>query len=113
MNIKDLRQDLKQWGRFWSDKESLQGYASKSSIHRCGEVLRTGLWISSDKHLFSHQADSIYVPFYIKAIDSAVITLPEVQRAVVTRRYIKEVFLTPTEKLALLHAESALLAELY
>ncbi len=113
MNIKDLRQDLKQWGRFWSEKEALQGYASTSATARCCQVLQTGIWASSDKHLFSHQADSIYVPFYIKAIDSAVVTLPDVQRAVVTRRYIKVVMLSSTEKLALLNAETALLAELY
>lgn len=113
MTITDLREQLKFWGLFWASKESLQGYASTSVTERCCEVLRTGIWISSDKHLFSHQADSIYVPHYIKAIDKAVIMLPIPQRAAVNRRYIKQASLNSTERLALLHAETALFGEIY
>lgn len=113
MTITDLRQQLKFWGLFWASKESLQGYASTSVTARCCEVLQTGIWISSDKHLFSHRADSIYVPHYIKAIDTAVITLPIPQRAAVNRRYIKQARLNSTERLALLHAETALFGEIY
>lgn len=113
MTINDLRSELKAWGKFWAAKETLQGYASKSVTARCCEVLQTGIWASSDRHLFSHHADNIYVPWYIKRVDVAVVTLPVPQRAAVTKRYIKVLPLSSTERLALLHAETALFGEIY
>lgn len=110
MNIKELRSELKQWGNFWASKEALQGYASTSVTERCCEVMRTGVWISSDKHLFSHHSDSIYVPNYINHIDKIIRPLPVPQKAVINRRYIKQVKLSSTEKIALLHAETHLLS---
>lgn len=109
MNIKELRAELKHWGKFWANKESLQGYASTSVTERCCEVMRTGVWISSDKHLFSHYSENIHVPDYIKRIDKMVRPLPVPQKAVITRRYIKQVTLSSTERLALLHAETNLI----
>lgn len=113
MTINDLRAELKAWGNFWAAKEALQGYASKSVTARCCEVLQTGIWASSDRYLFSHHADNIYVPWYINRVDVAVVTLPPPQRAAVTKRYIKSQRLTSTERLALLHAETALFGEVF
>lgn len=109
MNIRELRGELKAWGRFWAEKETLQGYASNSVTARCCEVLKTGIWASSDKYLFSHHADNIYVPWHIARIDHALLNLPNPQKAVITKRYIKQTQLNSTERLALLHAETYLL----
>jgi hypothetical protein len=70
-------------------KEELQGYASTSVTARCCEVMRTGVWISSDKHLFSHQSDSILPPEWVLVIDKAVSSLSPAQKAVINAFYIK------------------------
>lgn len=89
MNIKQLRAELRAWGRYWASKEELQGYASTSVTERCCEVMRTGVWISSDKHLFSHQSDSILPPLWVLVIDKAVSNLSVCQKVVVTAVFIK------------------------
>lgn len=89
MNIKQLRAELRAWGRYWASKEELQGYASTSVTERCCEVMRTGVWISSDKHLFSHQSDSILPPQWVLVIDKAVSSLSPTQKAVINTYYIK------------------------
>lgn len=111
MNIKQVRKELIYWGRFWASRESLQGYASTSVTERCCEVLKTGIWASSDKHLFNHQSDNIFVPQCFKALDSIVFTLPVPQRAAINRRYIKLAKLTNTERIALINAEMTILSE--
>lgn len=110
MNVKELDKLLQSWGRFWSARESLQGYASTSVTERCCQVMRTGIWASSDKHLFSHQADQVYVPEWVKDIDRCVEQLPTPQRLVINRRYIKEVRLSNTERIALWHAKAQILS---
>lgn len=77
MKIKQLRAELNAWGRYWAAKEALQGYASVSVTERCCEVMRTGICISSDKHLFSHHADSILPPEWVEILDNYVQRLPE------------------------------------
>lgn len=109
MNIKQLRAELRAWGRYWASKEQLQGYASTSVTERCCEVMRTGVWISSDKHLFSHQSDSILPPQWVLAIDNAVSSLSPSQKAVINAVFIKNNKPTETIKLTLLKAESELL----
>lgn len=109
MTLKDLRAELKQWGRFWAEKESLQGYSATSVTARCCEVLKTGIWTTSDKFLFSHQSDNIYVPWYVAKIDGAMVGLPAPQKAAINKRYVKQCVLSSTERLALLHAETAML----
>lgn len=89
MNIKQLRAELRAWGRYWASKEELQGYASTSVTERCCEVMRTGVWISSDKHLFSHQSDSILPPEWVLVIDNAVSSLSPAQKAVINAAFIK------------------------
>ena len=113
MTINDLRSELQAWGKFWAEMEALQGYANKSVTARCCELLQTGIWASSDRLLFSHHADNIYVPWYIKRIDDAVVQLPVPQRAVITKRYIKTIRLSSTERLALLNAEMTLFGEVF
>lgn len=110
MNIKELDKLLRDWGRFWAQKESLQGYAATSVTERCCQVLKTGIWASSDKHLFNHQADNMYVPDWIAAIDRCLPDLPPAQRRAINRRYIKMVRLNNTERIALWHAQTHLLA---
>jgi hypothetical protein len=109
MNIKQLRAELRAWGRYWATKEELQGYASTSVTERCCEVMRTGVWISSDKHLFSHQSDSILPPEWVLVIDNAVSSLSPTQRSVITAKFIKNKQIDGQESMHLAKAESFLL----
>ena len=110
MNVKELDKTLQSWGKFWASRESLQGYASTSVTERCCQVMRTGIWASSDKHLFNHQADQVFVPEWVKGLDRCVEQLPVPQRRVISRRYIKQVRLTNTERIALWLAQAQLLS---
>lgn len=110
MNIKQLRAELRAWGRYWASKEELQGYASTSVTERCCEVMRTGVWISSDKHLFSHQSDSILPPQWVLVIDKAVSSLSPAQKAVINAVFIKNKKLDSFQKMQLCKAEVHLLA---
>ncbi|NQY64723.1 MAG: hypothetical protein HRT38_13510 [Alteromonadaceae bacterium] len=67
--IKDVRFELKQWGDFWVRQELGQGYSSKSNVQAIKEACQVGCASSSDLHLFSHRADSIFVPAHIEVID--------------------------------------------
>jgi hypothetical protein len=109
MNIKQLRAELRAWGRYWASKEELQGYASTSVTERCCEVMRTGVWISSDKHLFSHQSDSILPPDWVLVIDKAVSSLSPLHRSVINAAFIKKKTLGRPNQLSLAKAESELL----
>ena len=64
-----MRLELKQWGDFWACQEEGRGYSSKSNVQAIKEACQVGSAISSDLHLFSHRADSIYVPAHIEVID--------------------------------------------
>lgn len=110
MNIKQLRADLRVWGRYWASKEELQGYTRTSVTERCCEVMRTGVWISSDKHLFSHHSDSILPPEWVLVIDKAVASLTPAQKAVINAFYIKNSKLDRLGHLQLGKAEVAILA---
>lgn len=110
MNIEQMKDQLSCWGKFWAEKESLQGFASKSQVQRCTEVLRTGIWASSDKFLFNHRADSIYVPDWVAKIDKAVEQLKPDQKAIINKRYIKNIKLRGIEKTNLYHAVMAVSA---
>lgn len=112
MNIKQLRAELRAWGRYWASKEELQGYASTSVTERCCEVMRTGVWISSDKHLFSHQSDSILPPQWVLVIDKAVSSLNPAQKAVINAFFIKSKHIGLTSKMVLKKAELQLLENL-
>ena len=109
MNIKQLRAELRAWGRYWASKEELQGYASTSVTERCCEVMRTGVWISSDKYLFSHQSDSILPPHWVLVIDKAVSSLSPAERSVINAAFIKHKQINRLGLLLLAKAESALL----
>lgn len=89
MNIKQLRAELRAWGRYWASKEELQGYASTSVTERCCEVMRTGIWISSDKHLFSHQSASILPPEWVNVLGSEIDKLPLNYRSAINAFYIR------------------------
>jgi len=121
LNVKELDKLLKNWGKFWASREALQGYASTSMTERYCQVMRTGIWASSDKHLFSHQADQVFVPEWVMHIDAQIAELQDVrlqrrhisttiQKAAITQRYIKLQPVKGFQRVALLHAQSQLLA---
>lgn len=110
MNIKELDKLLQSWGRFWASKEALQGYANTSVTERCCEVMRIGIWISSDKHLFSHHADNIFVPEWVCSLDNIAEQLTVPERQILTKHYIKNLLLTKFEKPKLWQAQAAFLS---
>ena len=110
MNIVEMRKELSSWGKFWRAKEQLQGYASKSTTARLMEIGRTGIWASSDKYLFNHRADSIYVPDWVEHMDRCVEQLQPEQKAIINRRFIKKIKLRGMEKTYLHHAVITLAA---
>jgi hypothetical protein len=110
LNIKELDRLLQSWGCFWAGKEALQGYANTSVTERCCEVMRTGIWVSSDKHLFSHHAASIFVPEWVGQIDKVVEQLAVPERQIINRFYIKKAKLLKTEWPKLWQAQAAVLS---
>jgi hypothetical protein len=88
--IKQVRSDLRVWGIFWAKAEMGQGYSSQSVTARICEILRTEIQISSDLHLFSHQADSMYVPPHIEEIGESVAKLSSPCQCAIRDKYIKQ-----------------------
>ena len=88
--IKQVRKDLRVWGSFWANAEMGQGYARQSVTARICEIMRTQVQISSDLHLFSHQADNFYVPPHIDEIGKAIDRLSLRCRTAVKDKYIKQ-----------------------
>ena len=82
-NIKEVRRELKRWGRFWASKEFSRGYASRSSAASVIEACKVGLvsraTVPSD----------IKVPKDIQAIDNKLNALTDAQRTAIVGRYIK------------------------
>ena len=110
MNVKELDRLLQDWGKFWASRESLQGYARTSVTERCCQVLKTGIWASSDKHLFSHQADAVFVPGWVQDIDRCVNQLTNQEhKMIINRRYVKKAKLKREERVLLWIAQAQLL----
>ncbi len=80
MTLKEARFALRCWGQFWSEKEMGLGFASRSIIASMMEIGEVGISARSDKHLYSHGSDGIYVPNHIAEVDHAIkwfCTVPE------------------------------------
>ena len=88
--IKEVRFELKQWGDFWARQELGQGYASKSNVQAIKEACQVGCASSSDLHLFSHRADSIYVPENISVTDHDLERLPPECITALRQRYVNK-----------------------
>ena len=88
--IKDVRFELKQWGDFWARQELGQGYSSKSNVQAIKEACLVGCASSSDLHLFSHRADSIYVPAHIEMIDHDLERLSPRCITAIRQRYVSK-----------------------
>lgn len=77
INIKALRSELKYWGKFWRNKESIKGYASSSLNEHF-----------SDGGVDKNHSDNIYVPEQVEALTEFISQLrPECIRAL-RARYI-------------------------
>jgi hypothetical protein len=87
--IKQVRKDLRIWGSFWARAEQGQGYARQSVTARICEMLRTQVVSSSDLHLYSNQADSLFVPLHIEEIGNVVDKLPHNFKLALKDKYIK------------------------
>ncbi|PAJ72053.1 hypothetical protein CJF42_23320 [Pseudoalteromonas sp. NBT06-2] len=79
ITIKELRKNLKNWGRFWRSKESIQGYATTSINERSDQTF------ASRNH-----SGNIFVPQIIDELTNLMTQLrPECIRAL-RARYIHE-----------------------
>ncbi|WP_100913555.1 hypothetical protein [Pseudoalteromonas spongiae] len=119
MDIKKLRKELKVWGVFWRNHESVGGYASKSNVDRIREVCELGGWCSSDLHLFD-SASSIHAPEHIQITTALIDRLKTPYKIAIMAWYTKRLrgdeFASYTKakskrdgELLLMHAENALL----
>ena len=88
--IKGVRFELKQWGDFWARQELGTGYSSKSNVQGIKEACLVGCASSSDLHLFSHRADSIYVPAHITVIDESLERLSPKCITALRQRYVNK-----------------------
>jgi hypothetical protein len=89
-NIKDVRLQLKTWGKFWSRQCEGQGFSSKSNVQSVKESCDVGCASTSTLHLFSGLSDNIMVPGDIKLIDDMISKLPAELIAVIALRYRNE-----------------------
>lgn len=112
MNIKDVRRLLKDWGKYWATQEWPLGFSRTSITAKVIEQAKTGIFASTNKNGARYDSASIRPPAWVNQIDQIAETLPQVQRRALNRRYIKNVTLNNTEKLALINAELELLAAL-
>lgn len=119
MDIKKLRKELKVWGGFWRNHESVGGYASKSNVESLREVCELGGWCSSDLHLFD-SASSIQAPEHIQITTALIDRLKAPYKIAIMAWYTKRLrgdeFVSYTKvkskrdgELLLMHAENALL----
>ncbi|WP_112353000.1 hypothetical protein [Shewanella benthica] len=69
MNIKNLRKELKVWGRYWSRQELGQGYASRSACDRLKEPFTPSRCGGSRNHLPPDHINSYDMKVYTLAID--------------------------------------------
>lgn len=69
MQLKQVKERLKDWGRFWRSKREGSGYGSNSVTGRLCETLRTGVFSQGTKYQVMHTADEIHVPDHIAEID--------------------------------------------
>ena len=88
--IKDVRFELKQWGDFWARQEEGRGYSSKSNVQVIKEACLVGCASSSDLHLFSHRADSIFVQVHIEVIDCELERLSPRCITAIRQRYVNK-----------------------
>ena len=85
--IKQTREDLLRWGKFWQDQQSLGGWATRSTVDRCREILETGVQVSSSLYLHNGGSDNINVPDEVVEIDYIVAKLTQSCRDSLRARY--------------------------
>lgn len=109
MTLKEVRQALRSWGRFWADKENGLGFSSRSITATMMEIGALGISARSDKHLFSHGADSVYVPEHISIIDKAITHYLRInERQIIRSVYVQKKKPTDKGRALLIQAELAL-----
>lgn len=109
MTLKEVRQALRQWGRFWAEKEMGLGFSSRSITATMMEVGALGISARSDKHLYSHGSAGIFVPDHINEIDKVVnIFLTIEEKKLVRAVYIQKRALTEKGIRSLLKIEQVL-----
>lgn len=72
MTLKEARAALRCWGNFWADKEMGLGFSSRSITATMMEIGQVGISSRSDKHLYSHGSEGIFVPAHISEVDFAI-----------------------------------------
>ncbi len=109
MTLKEVRYALKVWGRFWSSKEQGLGFASRSITATMMEIGLLGVSSRSDKHLYSHGSEGVFVPDHITEIDNAVSKFLRInERQIIRAVYVQNKKPTEKGRALLIQAELAL-----
>lgn len=109
MTLKEVRNALRHWGRFWAEKEMGLGYSSQSITATMMEVGLLGVSARSDKHLYSHGSEGIFVPQHIAFIDNAIsIYLTAEEKKLVRAVYVQTRQLTEKGRKQILKIENVL-----
>lgn len=105
MNLKELRKELHEWGRFWARQERPVGFNRSSMCSTMIETVKTGIFTQRGGDRQFGASERILAPCWIEKLDRLIEKLPVQQKRVITLRYIKKAQLGTSEKLALLNAE--------
>lgn len=88
-NIKQLRKELRAWGRFWRAKQ-LNECQSVSITEKVCDMLRKGVFSNSvPGGAFGH-SESIYVPTDYQELDYAIEKLSVQCRIAIVQKHIKD-----------------------
>ncbi|GAA4879959.1 hypothetical protein [Ferrimonas pelagia] len=70
--LKQVRSDLRVWGKVIAASREGQGWPRTNSIERIRDIAQTGVISAGTQHLFSHQAEAIYYPEWVEQTTAAV-----------------------------------------
>lgn len=87
-NIKEVRKELKIWGKFWRAKQVNQGQATLITEKVC-EIMRKGAFVTGTPAGAFGASDSIRVPERIEEVGKAVDRLGQNCRIAIVKKYIK------------------------
>ncbi|WP_273047531.1 hypothetical protein [Pseudoalteromonas sp.] len=104
-NLKNLRRELKAWGRFWASHEYAQGFSSKSNVEKVADACKLG------GMQFSSVPFEINVPADIDGLTRAIDALSVHERLVIVGKYIKKK--KPAELAVWAHLPTAKSAEFW
>lgn len=87
MNVKELRNILEEWGKYWGKHRSGSGYASTSMTGQACKILKTGVYSQGTNRMSYLDFET---PDHIKLVDEKVLELNEYQRSELKKKYFNK-----------------------